>query len=124
MSASPIPDRPALRVTAPTRPPSPPKHLRAATRKWWTAVVGEYELSEHHLKLLEAACRAWDRMSEAADAIQADGILTTDRYGAKKAHPAVAIERDARLSFARLVRELDLDGEPAPDPRMPRRRAS
>lgn len=111
-------------VLAPARPkpPRPPAHLRAATRKWWTEVVNEYDLEGHHLRLLEAACRAWDRMLDAGDAIRRDGAFIADRYGVPKAHPAVAVERDARISFARLVRELDLDGEPAPDPRPPRRR--
>ena len=30
----------------------PPKHLKAGTRKWWATVVREYELEEHHLRLL------------------------------------------------------------------------
>jgi phage terminase small subunit len=96
--------------------------LKAATRKWWVAVVDAYELEPHHLKLLEAACRCWDRLSEASDALRKDGTYVPDRYGALKAHPAVAVERDARIAFARLVRELDLEGETAPDPRQPRRR--
>lgn len=85
-------------------------------------MVGDYELESHHLLLLQAACEAWDRMQQARVAIKRDGAYLPDRYGVRKPHPAIGVERDSRVAFARLVRELDLDGEPAPDPRVPRRR--
>lgn len=121
--ASPAPsDRPRLAVAEAKAPPKAPPHLKAATRRWWVEVVDAYSLEAHHLKLLEAACRTWDRLTEAGDALRRDGTFVPDRYGALKAHPAVAVERDSRIAFARLVRELDLEGEQLPDPRQPRRR--
>jgi hypothetical protein len=42
----------------------------------------------------------------------ADGLTVEGAHG-KKTHPAVNIERDSRLAFARILRELDLD-EPVP----------
>jgi phage terminase small subunit len=91
-----------------------------STRRWWVSVVATYRLEEHHVRLLTLAGEAWDRAAQAREVLARDGIVVSDRYGAPKAHPAVAIERDARIAFARMVRELDLDGEPTPESRVPR----
>lgn len=101
--------------------PRAPRHLREATRAWWRGVVADYALDPHHLRLLALCCEAWDRAQEAREVLEAEGTYVTDRFGQRKAHPAVAVERDARIGFARLLRELDLDAEPTPDPRLPRR---
>src|SRR5215208_5043502 len=94
-----------------------PGHLGQATRKWWRSVVAEYDLDPHHERLLTLAAEAYDRAQEARETVAAEGAYFEDRFGQPKAHPAIAVERDARIGFARLLRELDLDGEPAPDPR-------
>ncbi|MGI8556853.1 MAG: P27 family phage terminase small subunit [Solirubrobacteraceae bacterium] len=99
-----------------------PAHLTRSTRAWWRSVAGEYDLEGHHLRLLTLAAEAYDRAQEAREAVARDGAYAADRFGALKAHPAIAVERDSRIAFARLVRELDLDGTPLPDPR-PKRRA-
>lgn len=85
------------------------------------SVVTDYDLEPHHERVLTLAAEAWDRASEAREVLAAEGTYVTDRFGQRKAHPAVAVERDSRIGFARLLRELDLDGEPAPDPRPTRR---
>jgi phage terminase small subunit len=94
---------------APQLPP-PPKHLSASTKRWWHEVVRSFELEAHHLQLLELACEARDRAEQARAKIAEDGAFIAGRYGLR-AHPAVAVERDSRLAFARLLRELDLDVE-------------
>jgi phage terminase small subunit len=48
-------------------------------------------------------------MTLAREAVANDGITFRAANGDLKSNPAVAIERDARTAFARLVRELDLD---------------
>ena len=80
-------------------------------------MVEEYELADHHLRLLEAACGSWDRMCEARAALEQHGLTYTDPKGTVRSRPEVAIERDSRIAFARLVRELDLDVTPPPEPR-------
>lgn len=87
-----------------------PEHLRVSTRAWWRAVVASYELAEHHRRILTLAGEAFDRAVEAREALAEHGPYFTDRFGQPKAHPALAVERDSRLAFARLLRELNLDG--------------
>ena len=89
-----------------------PVHLAEPTRRWWQSVMADYEQQPQHRRLLQLAGEAWDRAQESREAIAKLGTTYTDRFGAPHARPEVAIERDARLAFARLIRELDLDVEP------------
>jgi hypothetical protein len=85
-------------------------------------VVTEWELEEHHVKLLTLAAEALDRAEEARELLARAGTFYRDRFGQPKPHPAVAVERDARVAFARLPRELDLDTVAPPEaPRAARR---
>ncbi|MCK1657125.1 P27 family phage terminase small subunit [Bradyrhizobium sp. 151] len=98
----------------------PPAHFSKSTKMWWRSVVSEYQLEPHHLRLLQAACEAWDRLQQSRELLLRDGLVVEGREGGMRPHPAVAIERDCRIGFSRLVRELDLDVEPpASSPRRP-----
>lgn len=100
--------------------PEPPEHLSAEAGAWWRAVCGDFELEPHQLCLLQAACESWDRAQQARKEVTAHGLTFKAVNGDTKTNPCVAIERDARRLFTQILRELDLDGQPAPDRRPPR----
>lgn len=104
------------------RGPPPPGHLSEDAKSWWRTVLQHFDLEEHHLRLLRLACEAWDRAQQARAILDRDGITFTDDRKNIRAHPAVAIEKDARTGFARLVRELDLDAVDPPASRQRGRR--
>jgi hypothetical protein len=88
-------------------------------------VNADYALSDTNRRVLTAAAEAWDRMAQARQALEEAGSLTyDDRFGAPRARPEVAMERDARIGFARLVRELALEDDDVPDVRPPRLRSA
>lgn len=98
----------------------PPEHLSEDAAKWFASVTTEFDLEEHHLKLLTLAAESWDRCQQARQAIAEHGLTYDDRFGAPRLRPEVAVERDAKVAFARLLRELCLDLEPpAEAPRPP-----
>jgi phage terminase small subunit len=94
--------------------PKPPGYLRPETRAWFSGVIADYDMQPHHIKLLTLAAEAWDRGQQARELLLAEGVIVTSRQG-PKAHPGIAIERDARLAFARIVAQLSLDTEPPID---------
>ena len=104
-----------------TKPSKSPEHLRAATRRWYENVTESYELEPHHLRILQLAAESWDRGQEAREAIKTHGMTFENKYKEVKIRPEVTVERDCRTSFARLVRELALSEDDAPDPRRPPR---
>ena len=76
---------------------------------WWNSIVAEIYLEPHRLRLLQLACEAWDRLNQARDALAEHGLTYLSKDGDPRPRPEVAIERDARVAFARLVRDLGLD---------------
>lgn len=101
------------------RAPAAPKHLTAAARKWWRTVTTEFELESHHLHLLQAAAELWDRSQQARTVVAKEGPLTVDRFGQSREHPAAKLERDSKIAFARILRELALDVAAPETPRPP-----
>jgi P27 family predicted phage terminase small subunit len=95
----------------------PPKHLRKDTAAWWSSVVEAFELDSHHLRLLTKACESWDRSEQARELIAIHGLTFQDRFGSPRARPECAIERDSRLAFARMIREIGLDVSPPSESR-------
>ena len=100
--------------------PSPPSHLTPHTAVWWRSVVADYELEQHHVRLLTAAAEAWDRAQAARAAIDANGLTFTDRFDQPRSRPEVRIEQQSVALFARLIRELGLDLESPTESRPPR----
>lgn len=97
-----------------------PMHLRPKTRKWINRIQREYELEHRHVLLLIAAGEALDRCAEAREKLEAEGLTVKDRFNQLRAHPMIAVERDSRIAFARLLREVGLDDAAAEPPRVPR----
>jgi phage terminase small subunit len=92
----------------------PPPHLKPTTRDWFSQIVADYDLESHDLKLLILAGESWDRGVEAREALAKHGLTFTDRWGNPKGRPEIAVERDSRIAFARLCRELDLSENAGP----------
>lgn len=86
-----------------------PKHLKAGAAEMWKRLRADFVLDDAGaLALLQAACEAFQRAQEARAEIDRDGVVLTDRFGQYKAHPAVAIERDARGQMIAALRALRL----------------
>ena len=96
------------------------KTLQPATKKWVKKIQKDYVLESQHNRLLILAAAAWDRAVEGKTIVDAEGAVILDRFGAKRSHPGIQIERDSMLTFSKLLRELALDLEPPAESRPPR----
>ncbi|RAZ83205.1 hypothetical protein DPM33_33010 [Mesorhizobium hawassense] len=104
--------------------PKVPPHLRPATKKWFKTVVEDYghALEGHHVRLLTLAAEAWDQAQTAREVLDKDGQTFLDRFGQPKERPECGILQNARIAFARLIRELAFDVDDPASSRPPRTR--
>ena len=94
----------------------PPAHLTAEGKGWWRKICGEYDIAdEAGLLLLQTALEAFDRMRSATRIVKREGASVRDRFGQPRAHPLLAVERDARAAMMAALRALNLDLEPVRD---------
>jgi terminase small subunit-like protein len=108
--------KPVLKVVQPEGVlPAPPEHLGAAGLELWHSIQGSYALDDPGgLALLRVACEAADRVASCRRQLDEEGEVLAIR-GIPRAHPAAAIERDARAAMIRAIKELHLDIEPLRD---------
>ena len=102
--------------------PKPPNSLkpRGPGRGFWKEIHEQFAVEDaHHLRLLEEACGCLDTISQAQKEIEASGAFYTDRFSQPRAHPAFDLIKSNRTLFARLIREMQLDTQPAEKPRQP-----
>ena len=68
----------------------------------------DWQLDAHQFEVLRQACLCLDRIAAAEQDIQAVGALVQDRFDQLKPHPGIAVVRDYRGLFGRLVLQLGL----------------
>lgn len=94
------------------KPKSPaPEYLSSAARDLWNKIMDAYWIDVAAEVVLETLCSGVDRRQQARERISADGPIVKDRFGVVKAHPALALERDATLQVQRAFRLLGFDQE-------------
>jgi len=97
---------PVVKLTA------PPKHLDEEEAALFRRLVAEFQIDDSaSISLLTTAMEAHMRMREAGITLAEEGTVIKNRFGARTAHPAVAIERDARNDFLRSMKTLNLKPE-------------
>ena len=98
--------------------PKPPTGLTSAGKALWRAIVGDLaegmELDARELAVLEAACRQADVVAALEQVVKRDGVTVLGASGQRRLNGAVSEARQGRVALARLLGELDLAGEQAP----------
>jgi len=88
--------------------------------KFRREVLKEYTFTDtHDIRRLDLASHCLDRIEECRAVIETEGVFIKDRFEQKKEHPAVKCERDQKVVFCRILRELNLDIETPKENRPP-----
>lgn len=96
-----------------------PDYIQENGQKWLKKLFLEYSFDKSEIETCFQAAGCLDRIAQAQQAIMEHGLLQEDRHGMLKVNPGVLVERDNKILFARLCRELGVTGPD--DSRLPRK---
>ena len=85
---------------------NPPVGLAGAGRRLWLAMWDRADIPGHLHEVALLAAKQADRASECREILAKSGLLTVDRFGNEKPHPAVEMERKASAACAALVKQV------------------
>ena len=85
------------------------KDLQPKTKRWIKGICNEWQLDEHHKRLLVLAGASFDRALGAKALVDLDGPCVVDRFGQQRAHPMVDVQKQSSITFCRILREVGLD---------------
>ena len=88
-----------------------PKHLSGEAKKIWRDLISAAKLSEESLVILKTALEAYDRLKQARETIDKDGITYKTESGYVRPHPALQIEKEACSRFLQSWRMLGIGME-------------
>lgn len=99
------------------RLPAPPSHLSADAKRLFRDVVKRYDLDAEELVSLRLACTAWDTAEKARRTLDREGQTITNRFDEPRAHPALAVQKEAMASWVRLMQLLGIPADDEPQGR-------
>src|SRR5262245_61418996 len=92
--------------------PAAPAGYTPAAKRLWTDVVSSWQIDPAALTILAVGCEELMRKDAARAIVDREGMALSDRFGQSRAHPMLAVERDARAGLLRALKQLGLDLEP------------
>ena len=77
-------------------------------KKFWISIFQSKILQPHETLIFLKALEAYDRAEQARSVIKDEGLTFIDRFNSPRVRPEVAIERDNRAAFAKLIATIHL----------------
>ena len=88
-----------------------PLDIMEPGRVWLRKMLKTYEFQPGEYDLLFEAARSLNRLDECRTIISAEGLSIQDKFLQTRAHPLCAVERDNRLVFLRICKQLNVLGD-------------
>ena len=97
----------------PAKPPTDPclTDLKPAARAWLESVLSQWNIGDDARELTKAAAVALSRAIEARAVLDREGLSYTTKGGIPRANPMIVVERESMNLDARILRQLNLEGE-------------
>jgi phage terminase small subunit len=96
------------KAAAEAKIPDPPAHLSKKMKEFWRGVFELKNLQPFQTLILKEACEAFDRAEQSRRILKREGLTYEDRFKQPRSRPEVAIERDSKALFAKLLGQIHL----------------